>query len=206
LLSPSVPVPPSAAAPDRCGSRNDPDPRGRCHARIDDHAPGGLGEDGDQRCPVTQFAQDLGLPLRGFRQHRVQRHHEGLVEFLDEREHIGSGLAAEDAVLVLDEHHVGAPTVQQRGHRHIVGPDVLPDDRQHLGFGCRMVVTHNRDDIDIQRGIDPEQGRPKIAGERADATGARRVRGDNCHSHGHRPAAHMINGTPNMATYPCFRR
>ena len=136
----------------------------------------------------------LGLPLGRRGQHRVQRHDEGLAQFLDQRQHVGAGLAAEDSVFVLDQHHIGAAAVQQCRHRDVVGADVLPDDRQHLRFRSGMVIADDRDDIDVQRRVHLEQCRAKIAGKGADAARPRRIRGNNGHSHGHRGVGYAVNG------------
>ena len=166
--------------------RDDPDPGGRGDAGVDDHPPGGLGEHGDQRGAVAQLAEHLGLLRRSAADSTVCRvTTNGWLQFLDQRQHVGAGLAAEDAVLVLDQHDVGAAAVQQRRHRDVVGADVLPDHRQHLGFRVGVVVADDRHDIDLQRRIDLQQRRAQVAGEGADAARPRRIGGNDCHSHGH---------------------
>ena len=121
---------------DRRGTvRQHPDPLGRHDAGLDDHPPGGLGEDRDQRRPATEGPECLGLSHRRCRQHRVQRDHQRLIQLLGQRHDERSGLAAEDAVLVLDQDDVGAPRAEGRRHRGVVAAHVLTDRGHDLRLG-----------------------------------------------------------------------
>ena len=139
----------------------------------------------DQRGSVAELPQHVRLLGGRLGQHGVQGDDERLVQVLDQGQHIGPGLAAEDAVLVLDQHDVGAASVEQGRDGDVIGPDVLPDHRKDFGFLDRVVVADDRQDVDLDGRVGLQQRRPKIARERSDAARARRVGRDHGNSHRH---------------------
>ena len=72
------------------------------------------------RSPLAERGQHLELMGRGRRTHRVQCHDERLGELTREREHVLAVAAAEDAVLVLEQHDVDVESAEQSGGADVV--------------------------------------------------------------------------------------
>ena len=96
-------------------------------AGVDDHPPGGLGEHGDQCGPVAHRRQDIAPAAGVGSDSTVCSVTTNGWDSSSTSESIGAGLAAEDAVLVLDEHHVDVELPENPGGAHVVAPDRLGD-------------------------------------------------------------------------------
>ena len=99
------------------------------------------------------------------RKHRVQGHHQGLFQLLGQRHHEGAGVAAEDPVLVLDQHNVGASEGEVGGHRRVVAADILADRCHNLRLGNRSRIPHDGDDLYRTQRVGLDQGVPQVMGE-----------------------------------------
>ena len=61
----------------------------------------------------------------------MQGHHERLRQFARKREHVLAVQAAEDSVLVLEQHHVDIEPPQHAGGSDVVAAHGLRDRREH---------------------------------------------------------------------------
>ena len=100
---------------------------------------------------------------RRLRQHRVQRHDERLRQLLREREHVLAVGAAEDAVLVLEEHDVDVETAEQPRRADVVASDALRDRGQNLRALRARRLVDDDDDADL---LDPAHVEQRRRGRR----------------------------------------
>ena len=69
---------------------------------------------------IAQCSEDARLVPRRLRKNGVQRHDERLRELLRKREDVLAVLAAEDAVLVFEEHDVDVASSENTRSAHVV--------------------------------------------------------------------------------------
>ena len=122
--------------------------------------------------------------VRGrLREHRVQGDDERLRQLLGERQDVFAVAAAEDAVLVLQQHHVDVPA--DRGCApHVRSRRVFlarSSPRLQAAVAGRLVDDHNlRDSLDI---VEPDQRSPDIGRKRSDSASTRRIGRDDRRAH-----------------------
>ncbi len=87
--------------------------------------------------------------MRGrLREHRVQRHDERLGELAGEREHVLAVGAAEDPVLVLEQHDVDVHPAEHPRGAHVVAANGLRDRREQSAPLRARRLVHDRDELD----------------------------------------------------------
>ena len=100
-----------------------------------------------------------------------------------ERQDVRALRASEDAVLMLDDHHVVAPALEHAGRRRVVAALVLLDpvttSSVWSASSSRTIATRSTDATPIGA----EQRVPQVARERPDAARARRIGGDDRDAH-----------------------
>ena len=118
--------------------RHDPDAP-RLHAVGPREQGGGRpGHDDGRGRHAHELRQDPPLGRRRRSQHGVQRRHDGHVQGADEVEHVGSIVAAPDAVLVLDRDDLDVRRVQGGGRSEVVAARVTADPvADHARVGRR---------------------------------------------------------------------
>ena len=113
----------------------------------------------------------------------MQRHDERLRELLRERQHVLAVGAAEDPVLVLEQHDVDVEPAEDPRRADVVATDRLRDRREHAAPLRARRLVDDRDEIDALDAFDVVERAAQVGGERADAAGARRIRGDDRGTH-----------------------
>ena len=131
----------------------------------------------------AQLREHLRLVRRRLRQHRVQRHDERLRQFLRERQHVLAVAAAEDPVLVLEQHDVDIEPPEHPGRPDVVAAHRLRDRREHAPPLRARRLVHDRDEIGDRHRAPAGQRRAQVGCEGADPAGPRRVRGDDRRPH-----------------------
>jgi hypothetical protein len=86
--------------------RNHPDALSIDQLLLDHHPTSGLSEHHDQRRAVAEVAEDSNSIGRWLLQDGMERDRHGHREIVDQLECVLSGIAAEDAVLMLDQYDV----------------------------------------------------------------------------------------------------
>ena len=86
--------------------------------------------------------------LRRLREHGVQRDDERLCERFGERQDVLAVGAAEDAVLVLEEHDVDVEPAEHARGADVVAADRLPDRREERAPLRARRLVQDRDDVD----------------------------------------------------------
>jgi hypothetical protein len=109
----------------------------------------------------------------------VQRRHHGHAQLAQQGQHVPARGAAEDAVLVLQTHHVDRVDVQKLG-RTPVRVDLAFGDLEAHALRIRVrlgrVVQRHDQRLDCRSGFG--RGRRQIGGERGDPALARQIRAD----------------------------
>ena len=129
------------------------------------------------------------------RQHGVQRHDERLPELTCERQDVLAVAAAEDAVLVLEQHDVNVRAPQCPRRANVVAARSLGDGLEDLRpLRVRRLVDHDHrpDTVDIGQ---LQQLVSDVVGECADPASAGRVRREDRGTHGVRPFRLMFRSS-----------
>ena len=93
--------------------------------------------------------------------------------------HVLAVAAAEDAVFVLEQHHVDVEPAEEPRGPHVVAPDALRDRREHTGpLGARLLVDDHHP-LDAVDACNPLQAGVNVGGERADAADPRWIGGND---------------------------
>ena len=129
---------------------------------LDDHPTGRLGEHHDQRRSSAQCAQSGGLAGRRASQHGMQRDDHRHGELICESENELPVIAAEDAVLVLDQDDIDIALRQFRCCCCVVARNVLSDRRDDLWWVRMRIIPHDGDDLDSERRVGVLKRRPQI--------------------------------------------
>ena len=148
---------------ERRAVRHDVDRLRGAGADLHEQALGGLGHHDHALGLVAERRQHLELVRRRLREHRVQRHDERLRELAREREHVLAVLAAEDAVLVLEQHDVDVGAAERAGGANVVAARPLRDGAQDLRpLRARRLV----DDDELADVVDVRDVRATPSGHR----------------------------------------
>ena len=156
-----------------------PDPLGRHQPCVHDHPPRRLGEHADERRQVAERSQRLAPDRARRGEDGVERHDERPAQLRREGQHVRSVLAAEDAVLVLDHHDVGAAALQCARGSRVVATFLLADTGRPprppgpASPSRTIAATSTADTPRVQQRV------TQVARERADAAGTRWVGRDD---------------------------
>ena len=115
----------------------------------------------------------------------MQGDDERLGEVTREGEDVLAVAAAEDPVLVLEQHDVDVDPAEHPGGTHVVAANGLRDRREHAPpLGARRLV-HHRDEVGaLDTGVTGQRC-SDIGRECPDPADTRRVGGDDCRAHGY---------------------
>ena len=109
----------------------------------------------------------------------MQGYDERLRELPREGEHVLAVAAAEDPVLVLEQHDVDVEPPQHPCRSDVVATDRLCDRREQAAPLRARRFVHDRDEIrDLDR-LRREERASQVGSERTDPAGTRRERGDD---------------------------
>ena len=148
-------------------------------AALDEESLSGVRHDDHELRLLAELGQDFELMLGRLREHGVERDDERLCQRLRERQHVLAVEAAEDAVLVLEEHDVDIEPAEHARGADVVAADRLPDRREERAPLWAGRLVQDRDDVDALDVVDAEERPSQVSREGADAAGARRKCGDD---------------------------
>ena len=113
----------------------------------------------------------------------MQGHDERLSKLLRERQDVLPVLAPEDPVFVLQEHDVDIDATDRSRRAEIVATDLLVHDREHAETLRSRRFVENRDDVRARDAVGAGERSTEVGRKGADATRARRIRGDDRGAH-----------------------
>ena len=163
--------------------RDDADLRLGACCVVDEQTQRRLRHDDHELGVAAERFEDVRLVRRRVRKDRVQCHDERLRQLLGQREDVFAVAPAEDAVLMLEQHHFDVAAAEDARGPDVVAAGSLRDRRHDARpLRTRRIV----DDHDLRHRLDlvqPDQRRANVGGERPDPARARWVRGDDGRAH-----------------------
>ena len=163
--------------------RDDADLRLGACCVVDEQTQRRFRHDDDELGVAAERFEDARLVRRRVRKDRVQCHDERLRQRFGQREDVFPVSPTEDAVLMLEQHHLDVATAENARSPDIVAAGSLRDrrhDARPLRTG-RIVDDHDfRHRLDL---VQPDQRCTNVRGERPDPACARWVRGDDGCAH-----------------------